>query len=482
MINISIDYDDKRPYFEQVYYGIRNIIENGELSTNARLPSKRALATHLKISQGTVEKAYGQLLAEGYLFSIERSGYFVSSTFFDNENANEVRRDWNLPDNSGHIMTYTQTYNAAKNYDYDLRIGDVDESFFPYSIWNRLQRQIISSKKEGLLKSSEYKGNEELRNQLAEHLRQHRGIVVDPECIILGAGMEYLMSLLSDILGIATFACEDPGNYIMHELLKLQRRKVVPVPIDKDGIIIETLAKSGAGAVLVKPSHHFPLGNVMSIDRKKEILSWAKDDHHHKRYIIEDDFDYEFRYSLRPMPTLKSMDEDDCVIYMNSFTRTIAPSLRLAYMILPYDVMDRYETAFEVFSSSVSEFEQRTLNLFIEGGYYERHINRMRKEYKKKRECLVQVLNYADYNSAPKHLNYHVGMPKAGLSLFLSSNRYTEDELVRRAADVGVRVYPISKYYFDTKPKQPAVLLGYAGYSEDDLRDAGVLLRTAWAD
>ncbi|MDR3305861.1 MAG: PLP-dependent aminotransferase family protein [Clostridiales Family XIII bacterium] len=492
LITVTIEKNSAVPLYEQLYHSLRAGIEHGAFFAGDRLPSKRKLALHLEISQNTVENAYAQLIAEGYLYAIEKSGYFVSALepYSGRSDAAQadgpaatprIRENYHAP-SAGKPDAAVFDGNAGPPETrgapaYDLRIDVVDTRHFPYSVWNRLQRKCIGSDSVNIPDRQDYsaQGSLPLRREIARHLMHFKGMSVHPEHIILGAGTEYLFGVLADLLREKTFAIEDPGNPAIKRILDVKGMEYAAIALDPEGLDFRSLNEHGAEAAVIMPAHHFPTGVTMSVNRKRQLLKWLADDG--SRVLIEDDFDSEFRHSLRPTPTLFDMGEGLNVVYLNSFTRTIAPSLRVAYMILPVPLHERYRRDMSLYSSTVSEFEQRTLELFLSEGYFERHIMRMRKVYRRRRDEFAAALAVAD--ALP---GIEVIPPKCGLVFGIRSDKFSAEEIIRRAYQNGAALYPTAGYYFRAPPPRGAVLAGFAGLRTEELKIVGALLTEALSD
>jgi GntR family transcriptional regulator/MocR family aminotransferase len=449
----------KKPLYEQLYVSIVRDIETGALGRGARLPSKRKLAVHANISQSTVENAYAQLKAEGYIESRPKRGYFVARLTPAAQPA-QTRREPTPP-----------APPDAPLCRFDLRTNAVDAELFPFSIWNRLLRGCQQDDRTSLLAPIHPQGNADLREEIVRYLRAFRGLEARADQVVLGAGMEYLLGLLLELMPDAPVAFENPGYPQAARILTARRRPMFPIPLDGEGLCAGALADTDASVALVTPSHHFPLGITMSIGRRRQLLQWTAG--RADRYLIEDDFDGEFRFVLRPIPTLYSLDGGGRVIYMNSFARTLSPSLRIAYMVLPETLLLRYREMLSFYSCTVSEFEQRIIRSFFQGGHYERHLNRMRLVYKKKRDALLEGLS-------PLGSALSIDGPNAGLHLLLRVRGLNEAALVARAAARDVRVYPLSHYHWGPPPPSHTVVAGYAGHTADTLRQAARRLVEAW--
>ena len=466
MLTYHLDPHSKTPLYEQLYRAVRADIMSGTLAGGTRLPSKRQLAANLRVSQITVETAYGQLLAEGYIVSEPRRGYFV-------------QKQLTVPAQTQAPKAAAPHTHAAPADDckYDFRTNIVDTECFPFATWARLSRSVLSEYSDRLLRATDPCGAAELREQIARYLYDFRGINISPDNILVGAGSEYLMHLVIQLLGRdRVYALENPGYRKLYQIFDVSGVAVRPLPLDKSGLRADALAASDASVVYLTPSHHFPLGTVMPAARRMEILRWASAAPN--RYIIEDDYDSEFRYASRPIPALGEMDRAGRVVYVNTFAKSLSPALRIGYLVLPDALMARYRERFSLYSSTVPSFDQHTLAAFMRTGGFERHISRSRKVYQARRDALMAALDreLAD-------LPHEVSRSEAGLHLLLHMrNGMLERELIERARAVGGRGYGLSAYYTPpVKPPKATLVLGYAGLTERQIDEAAALLRQAWS-
>lgn len=468
MLTPILDHRAATPLYEQLYRFVRGEVEAGRLRAHERLPSKRVWAEHLRVSQMTVETAYAQLVAEGYLYSRPKSGYFVQPMELPVDDAKmpfvpPVRAEIPAPKPAGGL--------------YDFNTDDTDTSDFPFSIWARLMRETLNENSQSLLQAADFRGDLDLRKVIAGHLREYRGITCRSDQIIVGAGTEYLFGLAIQLLGYdAVYAAEDPGYPKIHQILGAHNVASRAIPLDYQGIDMNVLSQSGARVVHVTPSHQFPLGIIMPVARRRQLLNWAEEAP--DRYILEDDYDSEFRFSGRPIPALKTLDTRNRVIYFNTFAKSLAPSLRFGYMVLPDELLARFQQRLGFYSSTVSSFEQRTLYRFLNGGYFERHLNRMRKNYKAKRDALLKAL--ATFDGLNK---ITVEGENSGLHLLLKvNNGMDEIALCATARFRGVKVYGLSE--FTRVPEHNewpgTVVLGYAGIPADKIEQAVYQLGQAW--
>ena len=300
---------------------------------------------------------------------------------------------------------------------------------------------------------------------IAAYLRQFRGMTVDEEQIIIGAGTEQLYNMLVQLLGRdKRYAVEDPGYGKIARIYRSNQAEVVSVPLDGAGLSVSALDEAGADVVHISPSHHYPTGIVMPIARRQELLRWAAQGN--DRFILEDDYDSEFRFVGRPIPTLFSVDEAGRVIYLNTFSKTIAPSIRISYMVLPHRLLAAFREKLGFYASTVSGFEQYTLARFMAEGYYEKHLNRMRKRYHQKRDAVIACIR-----GGPLAERARITEEDAGLHFLMTLDTTLPDGVLRRrAAQRGVRLAMLSEYYNDPDDAPPHVLVvNYSGIDIEKL-------------
>lgn len=451
------------PLYEYLYRRIREDILSGKLTAGERLPSKRALAEHLHLSVITVEGAYAQLEAEGYLYTLPKRGFFVSQV--DRTPAPKAPEPPAIPEPE-----------AARQWRLDLKSNQVDTARFPVSTWARLTRQVLSEDGAALLRPVPHQGLEALRRAIADDLRDYRGMSVSPEQIIVGAGAEYLYLLLAQLLGPgAVFAAEDPGYPKIRQVYGKCGASCRPVPLDAQGMDLAALTASGATVAHLSPSHHYPTGLVTPIARRQALLRWAEEV---DGFIIEDDYDSEFRFTGRPLPTLQSIDRSGRVLYMNTFSQTISPSMRVGFVVLPPRLLERYRRELDFYACTVPALEQHVLARFLSGGYYEQHLSRMRKEYRQRR-CAV----LAAFRSGPFAHRITISEQGAGLHFLLRLDTDRSDaDLRQRAEALGVRLGFLSEYAAVPDPSYAHTLvINYAGLDEARLPQAVELLGAVFA-
>jgi GntR family transcriptional regulator/MocR family aminotransferase len=463
MLTFSILTDSSIPIYHQLYSYIKTEIQTGRIPYNAKLPSKRKLSAYLGISQNTIQAAYDQLIEEGYIISCEKKGFFVCKI-----------------DNLQELKVNTKNTLATANHQitqatYDFSYHGVDKSAFPFDIWRRLMKEVINEYDTELLVPGDSLGNHRLRAVIAEYLHQSRGVNCSENQVIISSGTEILFQSLIQLLDRQSiFGIENPGYEKLNQIFIANRADFKAVKIDQCGMMPDEIAKSGANILCITPAHQFPSGQIMPINRRIQLLNWAQETE--GRYLIEDDYDSEFKYSGKPIPALQGLDSNEKVIYMGSLSKSISPALRVSYMVLPDHLMKKYNKKLSYILCPVPMMEQKVLCRFIENGYFERHLNKMRTIYKRKREVLVKAITDLD-------CGIEILGADAGLHLLLRvPNGMSEEMLIKNALQSGVKTYGISQYYYDnTCPKStPALLIGFATMTEKEIMKAVTELRNAW--
>ena len=329
-------------------------------------------------------------------------------------------------------------------------------------------RRVITEEGERLLPSMPHSGALPLRQALARHIYQFRGIAADPEQIVVGAGTEYLYNLLVQLLGRdRVYGVEDPGYSKAGQVYALNGAACVCLPVDGQGVDPAQAEGSGADILHLSPNHQFPTGAVMPIARRQSLLRWAGEAP--GRYLIEDDYDSEFRFTGRPIPTLRSIDQADRVIYMNTFSRSLAPSLRIAYMVLPRPLLEAYQARLGFYSCTVPAMEQYTLARFLEDGHFDAHVNRMRVFYRARRDAVLQAIE-----ESPLAGRCRVMGENAGLHFLLELDTEVPDEvLARQAEERGLRLAFLSDYQQRAAGDRPHTLVvNYPGTDLEHLAQA----------
>ncbi|MCR5585351.1 MAG: PLP-dependent aminotransferase family protein [Lachnospiraceae bacterium] len=448
MLTYDMEQRGSKPLYEYLYICIREDILKGFLKPGEKLPSKREMSKNLNIALITVENAYAQLIIEGYVTAREKRGYFVNAvTTGTGTEIQGAKRGIQ----SGDKNKAKKAAEAAWVVDFSSL--ELKEDAFPFKTWAKLMRRILEERQEAFLQKPEGRGVPELRRAVAEYLRKAKGLNVTADRIVVGPGTEYLHHLILQLLGPGKIvAVEDPGYKKVGMIYESNGVKCLHVPVDENGLIVEKLKKSNAGLVHVSPSHHFPTGCVMPIGRRKALLEWAENEN---AFILEDDYDSEFRFDGRPVPALASLD-DEKVIYLNTFTKTLAPSIRIAYMVLPETLNRRYDEKLSFYSGAVPSFEQYTLAAFIGEGYYERHVSRMRNYYRTQRARILQAF-WDSKLSAFADVEEHA----AGLHFILKLHTNNDEEVLKTLSRKRIRLTPVSDYCYNDREKYNHSFLVY---------------------
>jgi len=417
------------PVYQALYEYIKLDIQRGKLRTKERMPSKRTLAKNLGISTITVENAYDQLIGEGYMYAIPKKGYYISDIA-------KLERVQVIPRKNVSI-----DIPVREEILFDFSSNRTDVSVFPFSVWAKVMRETISLRENDLLTMSPAGGVYELRKAVSEHLASFRGMDVDPNQIIVGAGTEYLYSLIVQLLGSDKIYCiENPGYKKLQQIYDKNKAVCRYANVDDKGILVEDLVSTKASVAHVSPTHHFPTGIMMPISRRYELLAWANEKP--GRYIIEDDYDSEFRTVGKPIPSLQSIDACGKVIYMNTFSKSLTSTIRISYMVLPEELANQFYKELGFYSCTVSTFEQYALASFISQGYFEKHINRMRLYYGKKR---IKILELIEKN-LPKE-KYEVVESDSGLHFILKLiTNVSDSELKEKMLKRNIKINSITDF------------------------------------
>ena len=515
MLTYVLNRGGETSLYEQLYRALRADIESGALAAGARLPSKRAFAKHLGVSVVTVEGAYDQLVAEGYVRAVPRSGFYVQEigpnlTSFsristsvevkvplgDSSGAKSAscRPEARISGNDGvekleklarkgapFCIAHSEeglagvSPGAGRNWLADFTGAMAPEGVFPYAAWARTLRRVLADESERtVLEASGPQGSPRLRAAIAAHLRGFRGMEVHPDQIVIGSGAQSLYGLLVQLLGRnLAYGVEDPGYPRLTRIYESNDVAVRPIALDGEGPVLEALERARIDVLHCTPSHQFPTGITVPVSRRRSLLEWAqsgvaapedgaaareirgrsvKASSAQSRYLIEDDFDCEFRMAGRPVPPLAALDGAGRVIYANTFSKTLGGAFRIGYMVLPEALAERFRDRLGFYACTVGAVEQLTLARFMESGDYERHVNRQRTRYRRRLSALIDVLAAS---SAGDHL--HFANAGAGLHFLMEVRSVEGDErdsatfeerVARRAAIRGVRLAPLGRYRF----------------------------------
>ncbi len=454
-IMIHLDAEAKEPLYEQIYNYIKKNMEDGKISHGEKLPSTRFLARYLQVSRSTVELAYEQLRSEGYIESIPCRGYFIC----DIEELYRLEKT----NQSEEPKQQKQERQKESKIVIDFSANGIDAEHFPFHIWRKLHRDVLLEETEDILEPGDSNGEEGLREAIAGYLYQARGVNCTAEQIVIGAGNEYLLILLAQLLGERKVVAMENPTYLQayHTFCNIGW-KVEAVSVDEE--MRTVFEKREPDIVYTMPSHQFPMGHVMPMKKRVELLHWAAEKE--ERYLIEDDHDSEYRYKGKPIPSLQSIDTGENVVYLGTFSNSISPALRVSYMVLPERLCQRYQEKCRFYSTTVPKLSQRVLELFLEEGHFGRHLNRMRSVYRGKHDFLLAELKKYSWVR-------HIYGENAGLHLLVEVNTaLPEQGLVDKLKKSGVRVEGLSHY--DIKEgrerRYPVLLLGYANLSEAEMK------------
>lgn len=446
--------------YHQLYERLKEIILEGQLKANEKLPSKRTLAEQLDISINSVTNAYEQLLAEGYIYTIERKGYFVETItkFIENNNLSQN----NLP--SDLKETFTE-----KNGWLSLSHMTSDSSTFPFKKWLKCEQTAIESYQNNLSDMMHPQGPYILRKTICQMIGFTRGVVCEPEQIVISAGTQLLVQQLMMMQTYGTvFAMENPGYARIHNLVRRMKFEVLPISLDEQGINMEEIKASRANFVYVTPSHQFPTGRIMPISRRIELLNWAAqgDD----KYIIEDDYDSEFKYETGSIPSLQSLDRNHRVIYMGTFSKTMLPGLRISYMVLPPELLREYLRVHADSMQSGNSTMLYSLHYFIKSGEYAKHVKMMNHKYESKRKILIKELTNR-FQDRIRIADIPAGLHF--LAHFQTEKSYQEIE--ERVAKQKLEIYTLRRFMLKKdvdESNQKDLVIGFANLKEENIPEA----------
>ncbi len=484
MLAYDLSKRGETPIYKYLYERLRADIIAERLKPGEKLPGKRTLAKTLGISTNSVMNAYSMLLMEGFIYSAEKRGYYVEQLHFQEK------------PKAAPLVGSTEPELDEGAFFADFKANRSSLKLFPISVWGRYMREALSISGDFLYRTVPYKGLYELRKAIAEYLYRNRSMSVDPAQIIIGAGTEYIYGRLLQVLGKGrTFAISDPGYRKFEKIAASYNVPWKYIPVDGSTISVEALEESGADVVHVSPANLFPVGMSMPMKRRIELFEWAN--RKKGRYIIEDDYDSEFRFGPLQMSPMFAESVSDNVIYMNTFSKTLVPSLRISYMVLPQRVMKKYEDSMSFYSCTVSSFEQYALARFISEGHYERHVFRLVNHYRKLRVQVIRAIKASPLAEFSRIEAYDAGTHfllwvRTGLS---------EAEIRARGLERGLQLSFFSDYASDLSEIVGAVkevvgsfagggysagetclVINYAGLNEENLEETLNRLALVFAD
>ncbi len=468
---ILLDVHLKTPLYLQIYEQMKDKVISGRIQYNSRLPSIRALSETLGVSKNTVTYAYQQLCAEGYVANRNRSGFYAQKLEYPQvPNMLEDRKDDETSD----------SLNDATAYKYDFHYGCINPLDFPLNTWRKLSNKILSPEHvRKIVSYPDRSGELELRKAILRYLNTSRGVVGRPEQVVLCSGTQHCLNLICQLLKpnpaapVVSVAMEDPGYDGARVVFQNNKLGIIPIPVEKGGIRIRDLESSPAKLIYITPSRQFPTGEIMPIPKRLQLLEWAAKT---KAVIIEDDYDSEFRYTGKPIPSIQSIDKGGQVIYMGTFSRSLSPALRMSYMVIPKPLLEPFQRVFQRYNTVVPWMEQKLVETFITEGHWARHLRRIRLANKKRHDVLITSIHKTMEDKV------RIIGKNAGLHILLQiNNGMPEDELIDSALKNGVMVGSVSRYWIcRERYKTPMVLVGYSGMDAADI-EAGVhLLNRAW--
>jgi GntR family transcriptional regulator/MocR family aminotransferase len=471
MFDILLSNQEAQPLYMQLYWQIRKYLREGVIPHGSKLPSVRALQLQLNISKTPIETAYGMLISEGYVQSKQRSGLYIitpqqkSASYLEKEGVN------NLLSMSQVLIPVPISMNSI----IDFNPTGVDKTMFPFQTWKKMLNVVLDRFEGGICRYGDLQGESSFRAIIADYLKNARGVVCSPEQIIVGSGIAYSMGILTKLLkGNLRVAFEEPGFEPVREQFLYAGFQVIPILVQDKGLLIEKLDISKAQIVYVTPSHQFPTGSVMPYVERENLLNWAN---LRNAFIIEDDYDGEFRYQGKPIPSLQSLDLHGRVIYIGTFSKAFTPALRMNYMVLPMELITKLQSMHHLLNSP-SFIDQMAMQLFMEQGHWYRHIRKMRKTYRMKHDFLIELLKI--------HLGDLVEITghNAGLHIQITvKTQKTSGELVKLAADHGVIIHDFHHMWMNRErglTEYPVIYLGFGGIYEKDIEPGILLLRKAW--
>lgn len=464
---IYIDKDEKTSIYEQLYTSLIQKIGSGSLKSGDKLPATRKLATELSIGRNTVDKAYQQLAAEGYVTSKVGSGFTVNKIPIEFSDSNQAV-------SNTYSLEKMQTQSVSMRYDFAH--GAIDNSIFPHKQWRKsINHALTLMESYSCIDYPSRQGEASLRQSISLYLQRSRGVSCHASQVIVTCGQQYSMEIIANLFKHSNkrFAMEDPGYDGIRIVFQNHNYQIMPIPVKKDGICLESIQNLYTDLLYLTPSHQFPTGAVLPIGKRHKLLQWAFDTN---SYLIEDDYDSELRYDINPIPSLQSLDTQDRTIYTGTFSKSLSPATRVAYLVLPQSLIDKYHRYYHRYNSQVSFLHQTALSHFISSGNYEKHINRLRTLYRKRQNAMLAALDTVFGNTA------NISGQGAGKHILLTlKNSLSQDELIKRAENIGIRVYSTKVNYMNPADcPYSQILLGFATLPTCDLKSIFEDLHHAW--
>ncbi len=481
-VGLFLNKSDTSPLYYQLYSYFVSAVRAGSVAAGERLPGKRTAAAQLGVSVNTVDTAYQMLAAEGYIQAKPRSGFVACRL-----------EQLFPPPAAGQPATPADPIppqNPTLPWRHSFASGDIDTTLFPQKTWARLSREVLSGGP-SLFSPGDAQGDAPLRQAIATYLRGYRGVRCSADQLVVGAGLEVLLGMLARLYPGATAATETPGYPKMARILENSGIPLLPLPVDEHGLQPHALRHSGATFAYLTPSHQFPTGGVMPVGRRTELLAWAAAS---SGIIVEDDYDSEFRFDGRPLPSLQGLDTAGRVVYAGTFSRSLAPGLRAAYLVLPAAVLEKWRAAYSEYACTVSRPDQHTLARFMSEGHFARSLNHMRAVYKHRRSLVLAALQA----TFPSH-TYTTKNTHTGLYFLLCLPGQNAVALAHTARAAGLRIRAVDEYRtpLSSTPASPgptltsalppvaptgdALIFGYGGLADAEVSAAITALAVALA-
>lgn len=485
MLTYELDRAASEALYLQLYRAVRADIERGAIRAHEKLPSNRKLAQHLGVSVMTVEEAFAQLVAEGYVEARPRSGHYACEVGHRLGPTVRARAVAALEAAEGGANLGKEP-SGCKPIFADFTGASAPQGLFPYDAWARTMRRVLSEESEAtLMEAGTAAGSARLRAAIAAHLHGSRGMEVDVSQIVVGSGVQSLYGLVVQLLGRGRmFAIENPGYPRLERIYRANDVRLGLVGLDAQGPRVDQLECTGASVLHCMPSHQLPTGIVTTVGRRRDLLAWAASDDGtgHGRYLVEDDYDCEFRMAGRPVPALQSLDGQERVIYANTFTNTLGPAFRIGYLVLPPHLARDFHERLGFYRCTVGALEQLTLARFIESGQYERHVNRQRTHFRKVQEALVERLAVSSLSDRARVHNAGAGLHFLLDVRLKGKAPQLEQQIVAEARSRGVALAPLSDYLFrEPAVRLPSFVLRFASLSEGAVQPAVEALEQAIA-
>lgn len=452
---IIVDKKSKIPLYEQLYQQLKEQVLTGKLSANQKLPTTRELAADFMVSRNTVINAYSQLEVEGFIKSIGGSGHYVEQLNFVTPFSINPAHD------SAKEIVHTENI----HYKYDFQYGDLDYNCYKIKSWRKCITDAFDKiSLQPRLSYSAPQGLQDLRKAISNYLYISRGVKCSSEQIVITSGHQYSLSIIANIFSSDKwlFAMEEPGYDGTRIILKQNNYTTIPIPIENDGIKVHELQQLKNTLLYITPSHQFPMGSVLSIAKRLAILNWAENNN---GYIIEDDYDSELRYNTLPIPSLQSIDSNNRTIYLGTFSKSLSPDLRIAFLVLPETLMPIYRVKYQRVHCSVPSFLQIALTDFILSGNYQKHINTLRTHFRKKNHLIIRLLQENNLSNITLHGT------DAGLHIILSINTdLGQQAIIDKFAENNICVYPTNKYWINKcQCPENQILVGFSSIPTKDI-------------